>query len=159
MTIERQLLYPRHWPVWLGIAMLWLLAHLPRRLSYALGAGIGNVFYYFAKRRRHICEVNLQLCFPELSEAEYRLLVKKTMRNQGVGLMETLRVWFIAPENLGVEFELLGKEHLEVEEGGSGIIVIGTHFTTLDVCGTLIGLQYPSDSFYRKHKNPAYSQA
>jgi len=156
MTIERQLLYPNHWPVWCGVGLLWLLAHLPRRLSYALGAGIGNVFYYFAKRRRHICEINLQLCFPELTTAEFTLLVKKTMRNQGVGLMETLRVWFIAPEKLGVEFELLGKEHLEVVEGGPGVIVIGTHFTTLDVCGTLIGLQYPADSFYRKHKNPVF---
>ncbi|MFT6550781.1 MAG: KDO2-lipid IV(A) lauroyltransferase [Zhongshania marina] len=121
-----------------------------------MGAGIGRLFYYFAKARRHICEVNLKLCFPELSDAEHALLVKKTMRNQGVGLMETLRVWFIAPEKLGVELELLGREHLEVAEGESGIIVIGTHFTTLDVCGTLIGFQYPSDSFYRKHKNPVF---
>ncbi|WP_269621013.1 LpxL/LpxP family Kdo(2)-lipid IV(A) lauroyl/palmitoleoyl acyltransferase [Zhongshania sp. BJYM1] len=156
MTIERQLLYPRHWLTWCGIGLLWSLAHLPRRLSYALGAGIGNVFYCLAKRRRHICETNLRLCFPELSSAEFTLLVKKTMRNQGVGLMETLRVWFIAPEKLGVEFELIGKEHLEVPEGGSGIIIIATHFTSLDVCGTLVGGQYPSDSFYRKHKNPVF---
>lgn len=156
MTIERQLLNPTHWPSWCAVGLLWLLAHLPRRLSYALGAGVGNLFYFFAKERRHICETNLRLCFPELTETDHRVLVKKTMRNQGVGLMETLRVWFIAPEKLGVEFELLGKEHLEVPEGGPGIIVIGTHFTTLDFCGTLIGLQYPSDSFYRRHRNPVF---
>ena len=154
MTIERQLLHPRHWPAWCSVGLLWLLAHLPQRLSYALGAGIGNVFYFLAKDRRHICETNLRLCFPELSDIEHKILVKKTMRNQGVGLMETLRVWFIAPDKLGVEFELLGKEHLEVAKGDPGIIIIGTHFTTLDVSGALIGRQYPADSFYRKHKNP-----
>lgn len=156
MTIERQLLHPRHWPAWCSVGLLWLLAHLPQRLSYALGAGIGNVFYFLAKDRRHICETNLRLCFPELSDVEHKVLVKKTMRNQGVGLMETLRVWFIAPDKLGVEFELLGKEHLEVAKGDPGIIIIGTHFTTLDVSGALIGRQYPADSFYRKHKNPVF---
>jgi KDO2-lipid IV(A) lauroyltransferase len=156
MIIERQLISPRHWPAWLAIALLWLLAHLPRRASYALGAGIGNLFYYVAKDRRYICETNLSLCFPELSDAEQSALVRKTMRNQGIGLMETLRVWFLAPDKLGVEFELEGSEHLEVGEDGMGVIVLGTHFTTLDVSGTLIGYRYPTDSFYRKHKNPVF---
>jgi KDO2-lipid IV(A) lauroyltransferase len=156
MIIERQLIHLRHWPAWLAIALLWLLAHLPRRASYALGAGIGNLFYYVAKDRRYICETNLCLCFPELSDAEQSALVRKTMRNQGIGLMETLRVWFLAPDKLGVEFELEGREHLEVGEDGMGVIVLGTHFTTLDVSGTLIGYRYPTDSFYRKHKNPVF---
>lgn len=156
MAIERQLLHPRHWLAWCSVGVLWLFAHLPQRFSYALGAGIGNVFYFLAKDRRHICDINLRLCFPELSDVEHKTLVKKTMRNQGVGLMETLRVWFIAPGKLGVEFEFLGREHLEVAEGDPGIIIIGTHFTTLDVSGALIGLQYPADSFYRKHKNPVF---
>lgn len=156
MTIERQLIYPRHWPAWLAIGLLWLLAHLPRPISYALGAGVGNVFYRFAKDRRHICEVNLRLCFPELSDADREVLIRKTMRNQGIGLMETLRVWFLAPDKLGVEFELVGGEHLEIGEDGAGIIVLGTHFTSLDVSGTLIGYKYPTDSFYRKHKNPVF---
>lgn len=156
MTIERQLIYPKYWPVWLGVGVLWLLAHLPRRMSYALGAGVGNLFYRFASDRRHTCETNFRLCFPELSDAERDTLIRKTMRNQGIGLMETLRVWFLAPDKLGVEFDLVGSEHLEVGKDGVGIIVLGTHFTSLDVCGTLIGYRYPADSFYRKHKNPVF---
>lgn len=132
---------------------MWVLAHLPKRLSYLLGQGIGELFHRFAHERRHVAETNLKLCFPELSVPEREGLLRDTMRDQGIGLMDTLRMWFRSPDKMGVEFELVGAEHLEIGDDGRGIVIIGTHFTGLDTCGGLIGSRYAADSFYRQHKN------
>lgn len=154
MKISRQLLHPRYWLTWLAVGLMWVLAHLPKRLSYLLGQSIGELFYRFASDRRHVAETNLRLCFPELSVQEREGLLRDTMRDQGIGLMDTLRVWFRSPEKMGVKFELVGAEHLEIGDDGRGIVIIGTHFTGLDTSGGLIGSRYAADSFYRQHKNP-----
>lgn len=132
---------------------MWCLAQLPRRVNHALGRAMGTLFYYFARQRRRIAWVNLAMCFPELSDEERQRLLKKTMQDQGIGLMETVRAWFRPIEELGITLDLYGGEHLENDDG-QGIIVIGTHFTGLDVSGALLAQCYPADSFYRRHKNP-----
>ncbi|QQD17491.1 LpxL/LpxP family Kdo(2)-lipid IV(A) lauroyl/palmitoleoyl acyltransferase [Spongiibacter nanhainus] len=153
MTIPRQLLAPRYWPTWCGVAVMWFLAQLPRAVNHALGRGMGTLFYYFARQRRRIAWVNLEMCFPEKSEAERQRLLKRTMQDQGIGLMETVRAWFRPIEDLDIVPELHGEEHLSNDDG-QGIIVIGTHFTGLDVGGALLAQSFPADSFYRRHKNP-----
>ena len=131
-----------------------LLARLPQAVNYRLGVVIGALFFHFAKRRRHICDTNLKLCFPENSPEAHARLLRRTMRDQGIGLMETLRVWFRPVDKLGIELELHNGELLDIAEGDPGILVIGCHFTCLDVVGLLIGKRYGVDSFYRRHKNP-----
>ncbi len=33
-------------------------------------------------------------------------------------------------------------------------MILATHFTCLDICGQLLGQRFPTDAFYRQHKNP-----
>ncbi|MGB1905865.1 MAG: lipid A biosynthesis acyltransferase [Spongiibacter sp.] len=152
MTIQRQLFAPAHWPTWLAVGLMYLLAKLPQRVNYRLGKALGELFYRFAPRRRHIAATNLRHCMPELDHKAQKALLRKTMQDQGIGLMETLRCWFTPIDRLGIELELVGEEHLQ--DDGQGIIVLGTHFTSLDVSGALVASRFPADSFYRKHKNP-----
>lgn len=152
MTIQRQLLHPRYWPTWLGVAFMFVLAKLPQRLNYLVGKLLGSLFYYFASGRRHVAARNLALCFPELTETERRRLLKKTMQDQGIGLLEMLRTWFTPIDKLGVELEFVGEEHLDGD--GQGVIVLGAHFTFIDLSAALIARSKRSDSFYRKQKNP-----
>ena len=46
------------------------------------------------KRRRHIAEVNIRLCFPDMPEHEQRELVRKNMENTGIAMMETGMAWW-----------------------------------------------------------------
>ncbi|MGJ8686774.1 MAG: hypothetical protein ACSHWQ_04795, partial [Spongiibacteraceae bacterium] len=32
MKISRQLVHPRYWLTWLAVGLMWVLAHLPKRL-------------------------------------------------------------------------------------------------------------------------------
>ncbi|MYE23717.1 MAG: hypothetical protein F4Y01_07195, partial [Gammaproteobacteria bacterium] len=61
-----RLFAPRHWPVWFGVGVAWLVVRLPVPWLMQLGGGFGALGLRLAKRRRHIVETNLALCFPEL---------------------------------------------------------------------------------------------
>ena len=67
---------PRYWLTWVGIFFLYLISWLPHKLQLALGKLLGRLVHRFMKRRRHIAEVNIRLCFPEMPEHEQRELVR-----------------------------------------------------------------------------------
>jgi len=59
-------LHPRFWPTWLMFFLLWLVTRLPFSLQMHSGRLIGRIAYRTARRRRHIAEINIGLCFPRL---------------------------------------------------------------------------------------------
>ena len=155
LTPLRQFLGPRYWPTWLGLGVLWLVAHLPYRLQLILGAAIGALAYRFAKRRRAICEENIALCFPELDPAARRRLVRETFRANGIGVIEAAIAWSCDPERLRERVQLEGGEHLSAAMAkGKGVLLIGGHYSTLELGGTLLSLFHPMNVTYRAHKNP-----
>src|SRR5690606_10547485 len=79
---------PRYWPTWIGLGLFYLLGRLPLGLSLKLGAGLGRLFYYIAPARRRIAEINIGLCFPELSAHEQDQLVRRTLRSIGMNVVE-----------------------------------------------------------------------
>ena len=66
---------PRHWPTWFAYGCIWSMAQLPLSWQMAIGKGLGVVMYHLARSRRHICEVNIALCFPELTSIQQKKLV------------------------------------------------------------------------------------
>jgi hypothetical protein len=88
--------HPRWWPTWLGIAAMWLVAQLPLRLQWWLGKIAGLLAWRLAKSRRHIAEVNIRLCFPELNQQQQAALVRNAFIANGIGLLELCVAWFPA---------------------------------------------------------------
>jgi KDO2-lipid IV(A) lauroyltransferase len=82
-------LAPRHWPTWLGIGALSLVAWLPFGLRMAAGRVLGLATWLLASERRYITEVNIRLCFPELDARGQADLVRETFIENGIGLIET----------------------------------------------------------------------
>lgn len=155
LTPLRQFAGPRYWPAWLGLGILWLIAHLPYSLQLRLGAAIGALAYRLGKRRRAICEENISLCFPELSAQERGRLIRETFRANGIGVIEAAIAWSRDPESLRDRVTLEGSEHLEAAMAqGKGVLLIGGHYSTLELGGTLLSLFHPMNVTYRAHKNP-----
>ena len=71
------MLAPKYWLSWALVAMAWLVARLPLTWILALGRCLGHIVYRLGGSRRHIAEVNIKLCFPELSDVERAQLVKE----------------------------------------------------------------------------------
>lgn len=147
--------HPRYWPTWIGFAFIWLAAHLPWPVKRSLGRGLGWLLWKLAKRRRHITEVNIDLCFPEKSPQERRQLVKDIFIANGIGLLETATAWFRDPEYLRPVARIIGKEHVDAALAkGKGVMILGTHVSTVDIAGAVNKLWFDIDVFYRKQDNP-----
>ncbi|WP_110602968.1 MULTISPECIES: LpxL/LpxP family Kdo(2)-lipid IV(A) lauroyl/palmitoleoyl acyltransferase [Salinicola] len=149
--------HPRYWGAWLGIGLMRAGALLPWRLKLALGRGIGLLSWKLAKRRRHITDTNLALCFPELDDRQRAELVRKTFVANGIGILETATGWCRDPEHLRHRVTFRGTEHMErAMAQGKGALIIGIHFSTLDLGGALHSLFFPADVVYRPHDNPVF---
>lgn len=151
--------HPRYWPTWLAIGLMRLGAWLPWRLKMAVGRLIGLCAWRFARSRRRITETNLALCFPELSEEERSRLVRETFIANGKGILETATGWCRDPEHLRHRVTFKGEEHMtQALAQGKGALIIGVHFSTLDLGGALHSLFFPADVVYRAHDNPLFER-
>ncbi len=145
---------PQYWPTWLLIGFMKLVSHLPFFLQVKFGQLLGYMTFRLAKSRRHICEVNLKLCYPELREKELQNLVKRTFISNGVGLIETAIVWHRDPNEFKSKLTVSGLENLKgAVADGRGVLLICAHFTTLEICGFLLSLFQKMDVTYRPFKN------
>lgn len=152
-------LHPRYWPTWVAIGAMYIGAWLPWRLKLWVGKGIGLAAWRFVKRRRHITETNIRLCFPELDGAQQRRLVRDVFISNGVGILETATGWCRNPEHLRHRVVFDGQEHMaRVKAEGKGALIIGIHFSTLDLGGALHSLFFPADVVYRPHDNPLFER-
>lgn len=140
--------------------MMWLVAQLPFALQMRIGRGLGHLSYIFAKQRRHICEVNLRLCFPELTEDERKQLVKDTFIANGMGLIEIGICWYRNIEDFRDRVTVVGLEHLQKAKAqGRGVLLLCAHFSTLELGGCLTNMVSPMDVTYRPNKNPLFQAA
>src|SRR5690606_39599949 len=100
-------LSPRHWPLWLGIGLVALLARLPWPLQRGLGRGLGWLLRVAWRSRREVAIRNLALCFPELDVRDRTRLLHAHYDALGIGLFEFARAWWgsVAPMRRGLVLE------------------------------------------------------
>ncbi len=131
-----QFLHPKYWPIWLLVGFLRLLILLPHSWLMHLGNVLGRLCYKFLHKRRYIAEVNIARCFPELSQEEQITLVKETTANVVKGFLEMPLAWWGSDKKLAKLTRLEGLELVEkYEQAGRGIIIIGMHYTTIEMAG------------------------
>ena len=147
---------PKYWPTWVGILFLRCIALLPFKLGLLLGRGIGRVLYVLLPRRRRITDINAQLCFPELSETERKQFVKDVFRDNAIGIVETSWAYWGNTASFFERTEYEGMELIdEALQEGKGLVLLGGHYSTLDLGGALLDLYgSPVITMYRRHNNP-----
>jgi len=156
-TRYRDYLHPRYWRTWLGIGCMYLLAHLPYRLNLTAGKLTGLLAYIFAINRRRTAATNIRLCFPELSAKQQRSMVKETILDNGMGLAETCLAWFDYERINHNMIDIEGESHLiaAIAEG-RGVILVGAHYSTLDLGGVLMAKYQKVGVMYRAKKQPLF---
>jgi len=135
------------------VACLRGVAKLPYRVQMALGATLGYAMAKTMRLRRHFAEVNINLCFPELSEPEKAALVHQQFISFGKAVIETAMAWWSSDEQLKPLAQIQGLEHLEAAvASGRGVLLLSAHFTTLELGGRLLALYHPFQVSYKAHK-------
>ncbi|MBX8489906.1 lipid A biosynthesis lauroyl acyltransferase [Pseudomonas cichorii] len=150
-------LHPRFWPLLLGLGLLWLIVQLPFRVLLVIGRLLGAAMYCVATDRKYIASRNLELCFPHLSAAQRKQLLKENFASTGIAFFEMAMSWWWSRGRLAKLAHIEGLEHLQhAQQKGEGVILMALHFTTLEVGAALLGQQHTIDGMYREHKNPLF---
>jgi len=156
-----QFLAPRHWPTWLGLALVRVGGALPSRWQLRLARVIGRLMYGLARERRRVAHINVDLCFPELEPAQREHIVHESFVSAAMAIFEMGLAWWADNERLRAMQRIEGLEHLETALAkGKGAILLGGHYTTIELSGRLMGL-HRRDVFpvYKHARNPLYDAA
>lgn len=151
--------HPRYWGVHAGIGLLWLLVHLPHDLQLKLGRLLGRLLHALARERRRITAINIGLCYPDLSPAGQAERVRAAFESYGMSVFETGTAWLRGVEHLQDRAEITGIEHIKAAQAaGHGVLIIGAHFSTIDIAGALVAPHLTMDVIYRPSRNPVFDR-
>ncbi len=144
---------PLYWPAWCGFGLLWLITRLPYRWQIAIGSSMGKFLYLFPTKLKHTTLINLGLCFPSFTTEQRLALAKKNFASLGIGLIEAAMAWWLPDHKINGLYKIYGLDYAEEAFAkGKGIILIGPHFTCLEMVGRLIRKHYTFGVMYRPHK-------
>lgn len=137
----------------MGLGLLRVTAMLPYGWILLMGKMLGWLSFYLLPGRRRITRTNIRLCFPELNERQQRQLIKQIFYESSIALLESPLAWWGSDKKLKAIHRVEGLEHLQqAQTEGKGIILLGAHYTTLEIGGRL--LAYHTDwcpTFKRAH--------
>lgn len=144
-----------------AIMLLRLTAHLPTPWLARLGSALGSVLYLLAAPRRRIARINLQLCFPQLSDAERRRLAHAHFQAFTRSFLDRFILWYGARERIVSLCRLEDTEHFEqAVRAGRPVIVLAPHFVGIDAGGIRLLLDHPKlASMYARQKSDALNDA
>lgn len=118
--------------------ILGLIGFLPRRLAIGLGLFVGRLGYIFLQRLRKVGIRNLEIAFPEKSEAERIRILKSSFGSLGRVLGEVSQFHKATPKRLeqlvSFDFDPAEQARFEVERAkGRGVILAGPHLGNWEI--------------------------
>ncbi|OOS05498.1 KDO2-lipid IV(A) lauroyltransferase [Moraxella cuniculi DSM 21768] len=149
-----QFLHPKYWGIWLTFVLILPLIYLPLSVQFWLGRQIGKLVFLLAKKRVQDTLTNLKLAFADMSEQQRVMTARQVFINQGIGIFESLCAWF-RPNVFVRSFSISGLHHLiDAQKSGKAVILLGGHYTTLELGGRLCTQFFAADCVYRPQNNP-----
>lgn len=147
-------LHPRFWGMWFFIGLLRLIALFPYPAQLWIGRRLGRLIQRFSGKRQRIVDINLALCFADLTESQRALIKRQSYENLGISLVELAMCWWWSSDRLKPLVEVHGLEHLDnCRQNHRGVILLSGHFTSLEIGGRLLALFTPLQVMYRTQKN------
>lgn len=113
--------------------------------------------YYLMPRRRHITQVNIALCFPQMAISAQHKLVKNCFRSVSFSIFETALSWWASNQRLAHLCHIDGLENIQnALKKGKGVMLLSAHFTSLEIGGRLLSMHHPFAVTYKPHRNALF---
>jgi len=149
---------PKYWVTWVGLAVMRAVEPLPYPAQRRLGNAIGMLLRRLPLSYLRIARRNIALCLPELSPSERECLLNRHCESLGMALCETADTWWSSDGRLNQLAEVQGLHHLQAALAkGRGAILVGGHFTTIEISTRILGTVVPLNVVYRPMKNALLS--
>ena len=154
---------PRYWSGWLIIGIFRLLSFLPQWAVWYLGPVLGEIGFYL--HRTPTIRTNLEMCFPELSDAERDRLRRRYYHNIGRAFLGLGAAWYGSARRLRRLVKIKGMEHLKKAfTDNQGVLALVPHFLSLEMGGIAMSIYlkemgHGAIGLYRRPRNPLLHQA
>ncbi len=149
--------HPRYWPTWFIIGLLSILWLIPRRQRDALAARMADLYARKDSNHRHYAQVNLALCFPHLSIHERRQMLRTHFRRFFQVMSDSPLFWWGSDAMIKKRVFVSGQEAADKAiRNGESVIFLVSHSIALDVCSSLLTIDYPMQGVYKPFKNAVF---
>ena len=149
------LYHPKYWLLWLGVGLMRLTQALPLAWQMKLGASIGRIAKRVIGGRVKTAKRNLELCFPDMTQAERDALLDRNFEETGKAIFDTVNAWWWSNERIQRHMSISGQEHVEQTLAeGHGVILFAVHCLPLEMGARIFGQFQPGVGVYRPHNNP-----
>jgi KDO2-lipid IV(A) lauroyltransferase len=156
--VRTAFLLPKYWLTWAGLSLLRGLELLPFRAQRGVATALGVLIRNLPLAYVRIARRNIELCLPQLTRDERCALVDRHCQSLGMALCETANTWWSSDRRVARLAQVDGLEHLEAALArGRGAILIGGHFTTIEIATRILGTVVPMNVVYRPTKNALLS--
>ncbi|MDH5180673.1 MAG: hypothetical protein OEZ39_08220 [Gammaproteobacteria bacterium] len=153
-----QFIHPKYLPTWVGLGLLWLISRLPYGVILAIGRLLGRISFYLLPGRRRIVRTNIRLCFPELDERAIQQLAQQNFMEGAIALLESPLAWWGSDQMLQPLHTVEGLEYLEAAKAkGKGVILLGAHYTTLEIGGRLLAYHIDWRPTFKRAHNKLFN--
>ncbi len=153
-----ELFLPKYWATWAGLFGMRAIELLPFAAQRHVGTALGALIRRLPLAYVRIARRNIQLCLPALSAQQQDELVDRHCQSLGMALCETANTWWSSDQRVHALAEVQGLEHLQAAFAkGRGAIMIGGHFTTIEIATRILGTVVPLNVVYRPMKNAVLS--
>ena len=122
----------------LGVWFMRVLALLPLPVLRGMGWLIGQALYLLAAPRRRVALRNLELCFPEFTEAQRRQWARESFVGFCQTWLDRSWLWFAPRETVLARVKLQGA--LDELLGDTPTIIFAPHFYGMDAGGSALTL-------------------
>src|SRR6266481_3560808 len=158
LAMRLALFLPKYWATWVGLCVLRTIELLPFPVQRHIGSALGKLIQRLPLAYVRIARRNVELCMPTLSARDRADMVDRHCQSLGVGLCETANTWWSSDRRVHKLAEIHGLENLHAALAkGRGAIMIGGHFTTIEIATRILGTVVPLNVVYRPMKNAVLS--
>jgi Kdo2-lipid IVA lauroyltransferase/acyltransferase len=157
-AMRLKLFLPKYWATWAGLSVLRVIELLPLRAQRRVGSALGSLIRCLPLAYVRIARRNIELCMPGLTPEDRDDLVDRHCTSLGMGLCETANTWWSSDRRVNALAQVQGLENLQAALAkGRGAIMIGGHFTTIEIATRILGTVVPLNVLYRPTKNAVLS--
>src|SRR5690606_5847739 len=128
---------------------------LPLCVLQWIASWIALLHNRFNSSMKRVSSINLKLAYPELNIEQHQALLKKTLKNQCLTYVESIKIWGMPQQyNTGLIKNIFGEQHLtEALNSEKGTIVVLAHLGNWELVNVWLNQYTAPVIMYKPSKN------